>query len=317
MSTEATLEAASGQDTSQTGQTAQTAQTPLNGQQSGINEPWAKSWIKPDFTLDSKALDRLPDHLKPLKEVLGRQRSFEDVLTVMQNQQMLAGKKGLAPLPADAPEPVKAERKALLDQINGVPPKPTDYKIERPDFVPEDQWNPKLSEATSAWAHKHSVSPAALKELTDANLALVKEQLTAQQQYETQFFQKHQQAFEAQIRQDNIALDRANSLVERGAKDLGLDPANPEHQVILKNSAVKLAMMRHAIATGEDQVVTGNSAASDVNDPGKQASDIVHNPANPLYAQYWNKEGKFTRSQNQAAVEKVKELWRLDGARKK
>ncbi len=48
---------------------------------SGISEPWAKEWIKPDYTFDHKALERLPDHLKGLKPTLERSRSLEDFLT--------------------------------------------------------------------------------------------------------------------------------------------------------------------------------------------------------------------------------------------
>lgn len=283
---------------------------------SGVQEPWAKSWIKSDFTLDSAALERLPDHLKGIKEPMSRFKSFEDFVGSYANANMLASKKGLAPLAADAPDTVKAERKQLLDTINGVPSNPKDYQIARPEFVPEEQWNPKLVESTSAWAHKHSVSPAALKELTDGNMALVKEQIEGQKQYATQFFAEQRKAFETQIRTENIPLDRADAMAERGASALGVDLATPENEALMKNATFRLAMMRHAVATGEDTTVRGNGAAL-VGDALQQANDIVQNPANPLHGQYWNKEGKFTQDQNKAAVAKVIELHRMAAAKKK
>lgn len=289
--------------------------SPTPAPSSGIHDHWAKSFIKPDFSLDHSALERLPEHHKGLKEVLSRQKTFDDVLTVMQHQQQLAGRKGLAPLPADAPEAAKVERKALIDQINGVPPSPKDYGITKPADLPDNAWHPKLVENAQAWAHKYSVSPSALKELVGMNLASAKEQIAEHQQYEQQFFAKQEQDFSAQIRQDNIPAERANALVERGAKALGLDASLPEVQAILKNANVRLMAMRHAIATGEDTSPKEGGGAGAVSDAGTQASDIQHNPANPLYAQYWNRDGKFTRAQHEAAVQKVNELWRQDSAR--
>jgi hypothetical protein len=283
---------------------------------SGVNDPWGKEWIQPDFTLNHKALDRLPDHLKGLRPTLERQRSFEDVLTVMQNQQVMAGKKALAPLPSDAPAHVAAERKALLDTINGVPPSPKDYGLSRPEDFPESQWSQPLADGFTAWAHKHSVSPIAAKELLSIQMGAVKGQIEAQGQYEQNFFAQQQQAFDKQIKQDNIAPDRASALVDKGALALGLDPKLPEHQTLLKNANVRLMAMRHAIQTGEDSFVQGgNSNTREVNDPEALAGDAVRNPANPLYAQYWNKDNKFSRAQQDAAVQKVNE-WHRQAAAK-
>jgi hypothetical protein len=282
---------------------------------SGVADHWAKSFFKPDFSLDHAALERLPDQHKGLKEVLSRQKTFDDVLTVMQHQQQLAGKKGLAPLPPDASETLRAERKAHMDQINGVPPSPKDYGLTKPEDLPEGAWHPKLVENAQAWAHKHSVSPAALKELVGMNLASAKEQLAGYADQERQFLAAQQQAFEGQIRLDNIPLERANSLVERGAKALGLDTEKPENQMLLKNASVRLMAMRHALATGEDTASEQGGATAATTDFETQANDIVHNPANPLYAQYWNRDGKFTRAQHESAVQKVNELYRQHTAK--
>lgn len=278
---------------------------------SGVLEHWGKSWVKSDFTLDPAALERLPDHLKGSKEWLSRQRTFEDVLTVAQNAQFLAGKKGLAPLPADAPENIRLERKQLLDTINGVPPKATDYKIERPQEIPEGAWNPKLVEGYSTWAHKHSVSPAAAKELVDMQLGTVKESLAAQADYERQFYVKEEQNFSETIRRENIPTDKATQLVQKGAVALGLNLQDPQTQQFLKGANARLMAMRHAIATAEDTTVRTNGSGAGVENPGASADDIVRNPINPLYAQYWNRDGKFSRDQQNAAVEKVNQLRKL------
>ena len=279
---------------------------PSNPQTSGISEPWAKDWIKPDFTFDHKALERLPDHLKGLKPSLERTRNLEEFLTVHQNQQVLVGKKALAPLPADAPDPVKAERKALLDTIQGVPPTPKDYGIARPQDIPEGQWDGKLADSFSAWAHKNSVSPAAAKELIGIQVAAMKENMGAQQAYETQFYAKQDQAFAATIQRENIPLDRASSLVEKGALALGLDLNNEDTKNFMKGSDARLMAMRHALAIGEDRAIPeGGGAQGTDQNPAELAKDATTNPSNPIYGPYWNKEGKYSRSAQDSAIQKV------------
>lgn len=284
---------------------------PIQAQPSGVPEHWGKSWLKSDFTLDPAALERLPDHLKGSREWLSRQRTFEDVLTVAQNAQFLAGKKGLAPLPADAPEAVRTERKQLLDTINGVPPKFTDYKIERPQDISEQHWNPKLVEGFSKWAHDNSVPPAAVKQLVEMQLGTVKGQLQAQADYERNFFAQEAKTFSETVRAENIPEDKAVALVQKGAVALGLDLQDANTQNFLKGSRARLMAMRHALATAEDATVQGAGSGANAENPGASADDIVRNPANPLYAQYWNRDGKFSRDQQNSAVEKVNQLRKL------
>ena len=219
----------------------------------------------------------------------------------------MAGKKALAPLPPTAAPEVLAERKALLDTINGVPAKPQEYGIARPQDFPEAHWNQKLADSFTAWAHKHSVSPAAAKELVfDIQANAVKEALTSQAQYETQFWNGQQQQFEATIRRENIPADKAAALVEKGALALGLDLNNETTKTFMKGAEARLMAMRHAIAIGEDSTGAGlgqNGGAD--KDPAALANSAMKNPADPLYAVYWNREGKYSRADQEAAVAKV------------
>lgn len=281
---------------------------------SPINEVWTKDWIKPDWTLEPKALDRLPDHLKGLRPTLERQKSFEDVLTVMQQQQVLVGKKALAPLPPDAPPLVLAERKALLDTINGVPATPKDYGIAKPADLPDAAWNQPLADGFAAWAQKNSVAPAAVRELLKLNVDTVQGQLKAQADYEAGFWQKEQQTFDGIIKRENIPADRASALVEKGAHRLGLDLNDEATKTFLKGANARLMAMRHALAVGEDSFVQGDARATEQN-PKAAADAIVHDKANPLYEQYWNRDGKFPRAVTEAARAKVEELYRLHEAK--
>lgn len=292
--------------------------TPPAPQASAVQTAWFRDYIKEDGTLNPSALDRLPDHLKPLKSTWERAKTFEDLGTMHLNSQHLNGKKALAPLPADAPEAVKTERKALLDSLHGVPPTPKDYGIARPADLPEQFWSEPAANNLAAWAHKHSVSPAAAKELMSTHAELIKGQAAEHEQYVSKYQGEQQTAFEAQIRQENIPAERAAALVEKGAIALGLDPTSEATQKLFKDSAlVRLMAMRHAISTGEDTTVTANSQGSAQPDPEMAANDIRTNTANPLHAAFWNKGGTYSRTQQEQAVAKHNELLKLAAAKPK
>ena len=280
---------------------------------SAATEPYFKSWLQSDGTLSAAALDRLPDHLKDLRPTLERQKTLDDVLVVMKNQQVLSGKKALAPLPPGSPPEAIAERKALLDGINGVPKEAKDYGITRPADLPENLWSQKMADKYSAWAHKYSVSPAAAKELMGENLGIIREQLAEQANYETQFYAKESQKFEEIARTENIPLDRAQAMIDKAVIAFGLDPKDPQTERWLKSANTKSVLMRHAIAIGEDRTITGNAGTGASTQSYKeQADSIRRDPANPLNAAFRNEGGKYSRDDHEAAVARWQELLRLD-----
>lgn len=281
-----------------------------------VGARWESEFIGQDFSFNHKALDRLPEHLNPLKDTLARSKNFDGLMASYSNLQQMASKKALAPLPANSPAEVVAERKQVMDTINGVPKEAKDYGIAKPADLPDQFWNGKLAESYAAWAHKHSVSPGAAKELVEQQIGAIKEQLAAQAQYEKDFFAKQESAFAERIRQDNIPADRASGLVEHGARALGLDLNNPDVQTLLKNADVRTMAMRHAIQVGEDKFVDGKAPDAAANDPAKRANAVMHDPSDPLYAAYWNRDGKTTRSVHDAAVTQVNEWLRADAEKR-
>lgn len=273
---------------------------------SGVNEVWAKDWIQPDFTLNHKALDRLPEHLKDMRPTLEKYKGFEDVLLGYKNQQVMAGKKALAPLMPDAKPEVIAERKALLDSINGVPKEAKEYGITRPQDFPEAQWNQPMADNYAKWAHENSVSPTAAKKLMALQMESVRGAMVEQDKYVQKFYADEDGKFSATIQRENIPADRASSLIEKGALALGLDIQNEQTKNFLKGSDARLMAMRHAIAIGEDKAVTPEGGGqTGGGDPTELAKSATSDPSNPIYAPYWNKEGKYSRSAQEAAVAKV------------
>ncbi len=271
---------------------------------SAVAEPWFKDWIKADGSLDSKALDRLPDHAKGLKTSWANLKTIDDLATTSVHQQFLVGKKALAPLPADAPAPVLAERKALMDSINGVPAAPKDYGIVKPADLPDAAWLPDMAEGFAKWAHENSVSPTAAKKLMALQMETVKTQLGKQAEYEQGFWTQEQANFDSLLKRENIPSDRANQLVEKGAIALGLDLTNERTKTFLKGTDARMMAMRHALAIGEDNFVQGDSKATESN-PEELAKSAMHDKSNPLYEPYWNRDGKYPRDVAEAARAKV------------
>ena len=294
-----------------------TSQTKNGGQSTATTtaastEPYYKDWLQSDGSLNHKSLDRLPDELKDLRSTLERQKNFDGILHDLKHSKFLAGQKALAPLPTDAPAAVRAERKALLDGINGVPKEAKDYGVTRPKDMPEAQWNQGLADNFVKWAHENSVPPQAVQKLLGMQFDAIKGNMQAQAQYETAYWTKEQQAFEGINRQENRPQAQADALVEKGIVAMGLDPKNEKIATLLKGADVRTILMRHAIAIGEDKALTGgDQGKGEGTNYQQQADSILKDPANPLFAAFKNVDGKYSRSDHDAAVAKWHELLKL------
>lgn len=271
------------------------------------------TWDSPDGKLNPAFYDKLPDDVKYIGDTLKKYQTREELVRGFANLSTLAGKKGLLPLPDTAPPEAKADRKALLDGLNGVPKEAKAYALTRPAEVPENAWNPKLVTGFQDWAWKNSVSPASVRELTTLQTEVIKEQLAAQAEGERLFWDGQQKDFETQVRAKSIPSERANALAERGATALGFNLENPQHQLILKNAAVRMAMMTHAISVGEDSFVQGESDKGQGGDAMTLASDAVHNQANPLYKPLHDP----SHPQHKEVKAKVEGWWKIAAAKKR
>lgn len=289
-----------------------------NATGSAAQAHWVSDWVKADGSLNNSALERLPDHLKPLKDIWGRAKTIDDIGTMDLNSRHMNGKKALAPLPPGSPPEVLAERKTLLDSLNGVPPDIKGYALAKPDNLPADQWSQPLADNFAKWCLDNSVSPTAAKKMIELQAQGIQAQVAENEKYVQQYHAKQQETFDAQIRQENIPQEKAGALIEKGVRSLGGDPESPEIQKLLKDSAtVRLWAMHHAISIGESPSVTNSSQNSGATDPAKEAADIVSNPAHPLNAAFWNKDQKFSQTAQRAAIERRNQLLQLAESRPK
>ncbi len=261
-------------------------------------DPWFKGWLKEDGKIDAKSYERLPEHLKHLAPSLANLGTVEDVFTKMAHLNTLAGKKGLAPLAADAPPAVKAERDALMRSINGVPDKPEGYGITRPDGVPDHLWNGEYVSAAQKIMHAHNAPPAMVKALAELNMAEANKQVAAQESYEAQFFKQQETKIAEQFALDGVPLDKGMDLASRTAIRFGIDPkADP----IFKNAGVVLMLQKVGVAIGEPNLVTGTGNGPEAQDNAARAESIMHDKSNPEYKIYWD----GNHPQNKAVKQKV------------
>jgi hypothetical protein len=105
---------------------------------------------------------RLPEELQPYASLV---KKFEGVpiTDVIRSHGELEKKLGSRPQP---PGPdAKPEEVAAWRKIVGTPEKPEDYKIEKPEGVPDELWNPELVKGFQDVAHKLNLSPTQAAEL--------------------------------------------------------------------------------------------------------------------------------------------------------
>lgn len=265
-------------------------------------DPWYKDWLKSDGTVDSKAYERLPDHLKHLSNSLKNHTKIDDVFTKMAHLETLAGKKGLGPLPEGAAPDVVKARNDLMRSINGVPEKPEGYGIAKPADLPDAVWNNDLAAASAKIMHDHNVPPQAVKALVNLQVEMTKKQLAEQSNYETKFFAEQDRKVKESFSREGTAYDKGVELAARTARTFGIDP---ESNPVFKNADVMLAFQKIGVAIGEPKLITGDAKVEDGMSNQARAEDIIHNKSNPDNKAYWD----ANHPQNKAVKQKVQAMF--------
>lgn len=266
-----------------------------------VQKSFREGWIAPDGHINKANYENLPERLKPYKDVFSRYDTDEELLAAFGHSTTLNGKKGLMPLPKDAPENVKAEFNARLREIQGVPEKPEGYGIKKPDSLPEQLWDGGYVDGVVKIAHKHNVPPAALQELiaygADYGTKLNAQTEAAQVQGLAMGRKELETLWGAEM-------PKKLALAERAALSLGLDPKDPSQRDIFLHPKSIQALVKHAEAVSEDRLVNGQSPGAQSMNFRQQALDVVNNQANPMHQAYHDARHPM----HSAAIEKVSEL---------
>ncbi len=201
--------------------------------------PYYADLIGKDGTLNHGAFERLPENLRPLAPSLANIKTTDQLFEKISHLNALAGRKGLAPLPADAkPEDIAAQQ-AILRAVNGVPEKAEGYSFKRPDDLPETAWNDNHAKAAQELLHKHNASPALAKDLLALQVQLTKENLGDQQKYVTDFFAAQDQEFRTALQKEGLDYDKTMGLIEQTALRFGMS----KDDQVMKNAGVRLMLV--------------------------------------------------------------------------
>jgi hypothetical protein len=214
-------------------------------------------------------MDRLPPDFADSKQILGKYRTLPDALKALTNAERLVGKKmdGLIKIPgalkdgatdaekADHATSMEAYRKAI-----GIPDKPEGYTL-KPEKLPEGmEWNEEFGKTFAGIAHKHNVTPDAMKELVEAYTGMEQSRGVAQQQVFQQELEKGKATLQDAWKGD---FETNLKVATRVAKTLGLDPNSPG----LSDPNVVIALKNMAGMVSEDKLINGEFSGSST--PGK------------------------------------------------
>lgn len=255
----------------------------------GTSSPYYKGLYGEDGKIDKKAWDRLPDTLKPYKDTFAKYDTFDGVLHALGNANSLLGKKGLAPLPANATDEMKASRAQLLREINGAPEKPDGYGVKKPEG--EDvHWNDEYVNSMVGIMHKHNASPEFVKELFGADQQFAKklgETTKAQKEQAEATHLAEQRGLLEKEWSNKADFTKNIDLAARLAKTHGMDIDDP----IFRNANTVKVFAKIAASMSEDKLVAATAeTASTAGSNFARANDIVQNAENPQHKAYHNNE---------------------------
>jgi hypothetical protein len=228
----------------------------------------------------------LPDDLKPSAAALAKYPNPLELMRGHANASKLIGQKATLKAPAPDAKPEEIEKfNAQIREVLGVPAKVEDYKIAKPDKIPDGlTWNEAEIGEFAKLAHSLNISPAAAQKLVEFDAQRM-EKLHQTSQTKLQEFVQSQ---EAELRKDWGADYDANlGLAAKAAQIAGFDINDGE----LANNAKFVKAMLTVSKLIKPDALVGSDKSSSVMDGAAQAEDIRRNTNNPWHAAYMGKEG--------------------------
>jgi hypothetical protein len=270
-----------------TGATAAGAAVATAGAGAAATPPpaWHASFFKADGGIDHSAIERLPEAYKDLAPTLATLKTGEDLLGKIKNLNALAGRKGLAPLPANAtPEDIAAQQ-TVLRAVLGVPEKAEGYAFAKPADLPDAAWDPAFAKEAQEILFKHNGAPGLAKDLLALQTKFVQGNISAQQQYEQEFYTAQDNEFREGLKKTGDDYDKVMNLVNLQAKAVGVPADSP----LLKNATFRNVLLQFSKATSEASFKGGPGPGGDGTKSDRALAEaIVHDKTNPDYEAYHN-----------------------------
>ena len=192
---------------------------------------------------------------------------------------------------------------AQIRDVLGVPATPEEYKIAKPEIMPQGlTWNDAEVGEFAKLAHSLNIPPAAAQKLVEFDMQRMQKLHQSGEAKLDEFVQSQ----EAELRKDWGADFEVNlGKAAKAAQLAGFDLNDSE---LANNAKFVKAMLTVSNLIKPDALV-GNDKAGLVMDGKAQAEDIRRNTANPWHAAYMGKEGP-ARQQEAAAL-----MMRLQGVK--
>jgi hypothetical protein len=275
---------------------------------------WHSEFFKADGEINRDVFGKLPEQFRTLGEgELKNVKNAEGLLSKIDGLSKLAGRKALAPLPANASAEDVAAHNAVLRAVNGAPEKADGYGFKRPDNLPEEAWSDDYAKSVMELLHKYHAPPALAKALFDNQTKLTTENITAQAKYRDEFFAGQENAFRESLKKSGDDYDKAMNSVTLTAQKFGMDP----NDVVLKNAGVRSMLLAVAKATGEPEFKAGTGAEPNTKSDEVLAKAIMHDKTNPDHEAYWNGQHPKNREVKQRVENLLKSHYEKMAAARK
>jgi hypothetical protein len=249
--------------------------------------------------------DSLPDDLKASAGSLTKYPNPLELLRGHANASKLIGQKTALKAPApDAKPEEKAKFNEQIRGILGIPANVADYKLTKPDNLPDGiHWSDGDAAEFAKLAYELNIPLSAAQKLVEFDLQRAGKSMTAAHAKLDEFVKGQ----EAELRKDwGADFDGNLGKAMKAAQLMGFDINDSE----LGNNAKFIKAMHTASNLISNDKLVGSDKSGTVMDGAAQAEDIRRNPNNPWHAAYMGKEGP-ARQQEAADL-----MARLQGAKK-
>ena len=251
----------------------------------GTGEDW-KSELPEAF--------RTTPSLQPFQGFASRAEMLEALGRSYVETKAMVGKRLEAPGPDATPDQIAAWRKVV-----GAPDSPDGYgETLRPETFPEDQWDAESEKEFRTIAHRHHLSPAAVKDIIGYYEKSVLAGVDQAKAGEAEFLAAETASLKKAWGGE---YHRNLGLAQRFAATLGLKPDNP----VFTSAEVVQAMARGASLLSESKLITGQAAGLPASNQ-ERAQAIMDSKNQDLLAREYR--GEFGRERQLQAQQVLHQL---------
>lgn len=223
------------------------------GAGAGTGASATPGFIKDDGSFSPNWLEKLPEDIRG-SDSLKTIQSLPDLAKNYIETKKLVGKKFEMPGEGATPEQI-----AFFRKVTGAPEKPEGYlgdaKTLRPDSIPESAWDAEGEKQFLTVAHKHHLSPAAVKDIIALHGAQISGAIKMSEEQQTAALQAEGNKLRTAWGRD---YDANVILASRVAQTVGLDPKTHE---AFRSAEMVQTFAKIGKLLSEDKLVRGEQGS--------------------------------------------------------